>query len=107
MVSPSSLLTVAPQRPVLLVCTSAAPPQRADVDRLVENLRTGLNSTVQLMHINEMIHPEVVRSFGFATLPAFVLLQQGVELWRYCGPVDSPEIFMQLGYQLQPSLTTR
>jgi len=101
MVSPSSLEPAAAQRSVLLVCTSAAPAYHADVDRLLENLRSGLDATVQLMHINETTHPEVVRSFGFVVLPAFVLLRQGLELWRYAGPIDSPELFYQLNCQVQ------
>ncbi|GAB3946016.1 hypothetical protein GCM10028805_16060 [Spirosoma harenae] len=108
MAPPSSLLTATPQHPMLLVCTSAAPAQRAEVDRLLENVRSLLNPTVQIMRVSDSTHPEVVRSFGITALPAFVLLQRGQELWRYSGPVDSADLFSQLGYQMQqPSLTTR
>lgn len=103
----SSLLTAAPQLPVLLVFSPAAPDHRAEVDRLLEKALSVLSLTVQIMRVSETTHPEVVRSFGFTALPAFVLLQRGQELWRYSGPVDGSELFFQLGDQLaQTSLKT-
>ena len=101
MVSPSPSLTAAPQRPVLLVFTPAASVHQPEVDRLLEQARSGLNPTLQIMRVSETTHPEVVRSFGFSALPAFVLLRQGLELWRYSGPIDSPGLFSELNSQLQ------
>ncbi|MVM31727.1 thioredoxin [Spirosoma sp. HMF4905] len=92
----SSLLTDSPQRPVLLIFTSASSTQRVEIDQLLEKAQTVLNPTVKIMRVSETTHPEVVRSFGFTSLPAFVLLQQGLELWRYSGPVDNPELFHQM-----------
>lgn len=107
MASHSSLLTATHQLPVLLVCTPAAMAQRADVDLLLKKAKSILHPNVQIMRINEITHPEVVCSFGFSALPAFVLLQRGLELWRYTGSVDSPEFFYQLGNQMeQTSLKT-
>ncbi|MVM38567.1 thioredoxin [Spirosoma sp. HMF3257] len=96
MTSHSSLLTDSPQRPVLLIFTSASPVQRIEIDQLMEKAQSLLNPTVKIMRVSATIHPEVVRSFGFTSLPAFVLLQQGMELWRYSGPIDSPELFTQM-----------
>ncbi|QMW00880.1 thioredoxin [Spirosoma foliorum] len=96
MTPPSSLLTDLPQRPVLLIFTSASHTQRVEIDQLLEKAQSVLSPTVKIMRVSETTHPEVVRSFGFTTLPAFVLLQQGLELWRYSGPVDSPELFYQM-----------
>ncbi|MFD2933480.1 thioredoxin family protein [Spirosoma flavum] len=101
MVPYSSLVTTAPQLHVLLVFSPAAPVQRAEVDCLLEKARLVLNPTVRIMRVSEATHPEVVRSFGFTSLPAFVLLQQGVELWRYSGPIDSDELVCQLGNQIE------
>jgi len=96
----SSLLTAAPQLPVLLVFTPPTPAQRVEVDWFLDKARSVLNPTVQIMRISEETHPEVVHSFGFTSLPAFVLLQRGLELWRYSGPVDSPDFFSQLDNQM-------
>ncbi|WP_461108369.1 thioredoxin domain-containing protein [Spirosoma koreense] len=104
----ASLLSAALQQPVLLVCTSTAPAQHTDVDQFLEKVRLLLNPTVHIVRISETTHPEVVRSFGFTALPAFVLLQQGLELWSYSGPVDAPELVAQLSHQMrQSSLSTR
>jgi len=96
MAPPSSLLTTAPQLHVLLVYTPTATVQRAEIDRLLEKARSVLNPAMPIMRISETTHPEVVRSFDFTSLPTFVLLQRGLELWRYTGPVDDPELFYQL-----------
>ena len=97
----ATLLTTTPQLVVLLVFTPAAPAQRAEVERLLEKTRSVLNPDVQIMRVSETTHPEVVRSFGFTSLPAFVLLQRGQELWRYAGPVDSYELVCQLRDQVE------
>lgn len=101
MIPNPSLLTAAPHRPVLLVFTPVASAQRVDVERLVEKARVVLNPTVQILCVNETTHPEVVSSFQFTSIPAFVLLQRGLELWRYTGPVDSPDLLGQLSNQME------
>ncbi|WP_420148607.1 thioredoxin domain-containing protein [Spirosoma sp.] len=104
----SSLMTLAPQVPVLLVFTPATSGQRSEIEQLLERARSLLNPGLQIMRVSETTHPEVVRSFGITLLPAFVLLQSGQELWRYSGPVDSSELFQELGNQMeQSSLKTR
>lgn len=101
MVPYSSLMTTAPQAPVLLVFTPTTSVQRSQVDQLLEKARSVLNPGLQIMRVSETTHPEVVRSFGITSLPAFVLLQRGQELWRYSGPVDNPELFHELGNQMK------
>ncbi|WP_080058084.1 thioredoxin family protein [Spirosoma aerolatum] len=100
MVPYSSVVATVPQVPVLLVFTSSSTAQRTDVDQLLDKMRSVLYPNVQIMRVNESSHPEVVRSFGVTSLPAFVLLKRGLELWRYAGPVDHPDLVNQLETQL-------
>lgn len=101
------MVTAPPPLPVLLVFTTSAQAQRIEIDQLLDQVRPVLNPSIQVMRVNETSHPEVVRSFGVSSLPAFVLLRRGVELWRYTGPVDNPELVDLLGSQLtQTSLKT-
>lgn len=93
--------TAVPQRPVLLVFMPAASVHRLEVDRVLEQIRSVLNQSVHIMRVSETTHPEVVRSFGFSASPAFVLLQQGLELWRYSGAIDSPGLFSELNDQIE------
>jgi hypothetical protein len=54
----------------------------------VANLRTlqhQLGPAVRVLRIYEATHPAVVHSFRLPVLPAWVLLRQGVELWRQPG----------------------
>jgi len=48
-------------------------------------LQQQLGAAVRVLAIDEATHPAVVRSFGPPTLPACVLLHQGMELWRQPG----------------------
>ena len=101
MASYSSLLTASPQLPVLLAFAPAVPAQHTDMERFLERARSVLNPTIRITLISETTHPEVVRSFGVTSLPAFILLQQGQELWRYAGPIDSSELVYQLENQME------
>ena len=87
---------MATQPLTLLVFTPAGLAQRTDVDRLLTKVRSSLKPSMQIMHVCETVHPEVVQSFGVSTLPAFVLLHRGLELWRYSGPVDHLDLLYQL-----------
>ncbi|ADB37319.1 hypothetical protein [Spirosoma linguale] len=101
MVTYSALPTTASQRPVLLVVTPSEAKKRAEVDQVMETIQTELNPAVQIMRITDTTHPEVVRSFNFSALPAFVLLQQGQELWWHTGQIDSPDVFLELYQQVE------
>lgn len=103
MIPYASLLISASQPPVLLAFTSAASTQRTKMNQLLEQALSVLTPALQIMCITETAHPEVVRSFGFITLPAFVLLQCGQELWRCAGAVDSVDLICQLKNQIEPT----
>lgn len=45
-----------------------------------------------MLAIDEASHPAVVRSVGAPTLPASVLVRQGVELWRQPGLPDAAAV---------------
>ncbi|WP_461089640.1 thioredoxin domain-containing protein [Spirosoma gilvum] len=100
------MVTTAPQLPVLLVFTSSSAVQQTHVGHLLDTLRSVLRPQVQIMQVNESSHPEIVRSFGITSLPAFVLLKRGLELWRYTGPIDNSDLFNQLHTQLIETPTT-
>ncbi|WP_461147102.1 thioredoxin domain-containing protein [Spirosoma pulveris] len=101
MLTHSALPKPASQRPVLLVVSPSGVGKWAEVDQVMERIRTGLDPAVQIMRITDTTHPEVVRSFNFNALPAFVLLQQGQELWWHTGQIDSPDIFHELYQQVE------
>lgn len=63
-------------------------PQRATLTALAQSVQEHLGNQVRVLRIDESIHPEVVQSFGIVQTPAFVLVQQGVELWRQQGLSD-------------------
>ncbi len=37
------------------------------------------------MKLDEAVHPDIFRSFEITQLPTFVLIRQGIELWRQEG----------------------
>lgn len=63
---------------------AAAPTSTA-----IRALQRRLGPTVRVLKIDEASHPAVVHSFGTTTLPACVLVRQGVELWRHQGLPES------------------
>lgn len=44
---------------------------------------------MRVLRIDEATHPEVVQSFRITQTPTFVLVRQGVEIWRQEGMPDS------------------
>ncbi|MCX6217215.1 thioredoxin family protein [Spirosoma sp.] len=59
--------------------------RRASFVALADSLQHTLGDTVRILKIDELSHPEVVRSFGITQTPAFVLVRQGLEIWRQIG----------------------
>ncbi len=55
---------------------------RATLTALAQSLQDHLGSQVRVLRIDEATHPEVVQSFHITQTPAFVLVRQGVEIWR-------------------------
>ncbi len=62
--------------------------QRDTLTALAESLQTQLGDHVRVLRIDEVTHPEVVQSFAITQTPAFVLVRQGVEIWRQEGLSD-------------------
>ncbi|WP_461141107.1 thioredoxin family protein [Spirosoma pomorum] len=59
--------------------------QRTLLSQLVETLQQQFSGRVRILKIDETTYPEVVQSFSVKAFPTFVLVQQGVELWRQEG----------------------
>ena len=71
--------------PVLLVFMPKDAHQYFLMNGVVEQLLVNLRGKVQLLKIEEVVNPGVVRSFGVDQLPALILVRQGKELWRHEG----------------------
>ncbi len=71
---------------VLLVFMPPNWQQRAALNSLVNALPGVLNGSLRILQLDESIHPEVVQSFTVGRLPAFILVRQGIEIWRHEGP---------------------
>jgi len=83
---------VLPDTAVLLVLLPVGPlGQAADAplpSAALQTLQARLGSAVRVLKVDAATHPAVVRSFDLPTLPACVLMRQGVELWRQQGLPD-------------------
>jgi thioredoxin-like negative regulator of GroEL len=73
---------------VLLVFLPPDRQQRAALTILINSLHGFLDGSLRILKIDETTHPEVVQSFDISRLPAFVLVRQGIELWRHEGHAD-------------------
>ena len=73
---------------VLLVFMPPDRQQRAELTSVVNSLRNFLDGPLRILQLEEDTHPEVIRSFEITCLPAFILVRQGVELWRHEGQPD-------------------
>lgn len=67
---------------------SATNQQRDNLKTLADSLQAQLGSQVRVLRIDQVTHPEVVQSFAIFQTPAFVLVRQGVEIWRQEGLSD-------------------
>lgn len=56
--------------------------QRVALTTLTDLLQEHLGGLLRILRIDEANNPDVVRSFAITHPPAFVLVRQGVELWR-------------------------
>lgn len=70
---------------VLLPPIGTAPQVRAATLAALAALQWELGAAIRVLTVDEMSHPVVVHSFHVTDLPCFVLMQQGVELWRQGG----------------------
>lgn len=60
-------------------------PHRAVLSALADSVQAQFGSLLRVLQIDEVNNPDVVTSFGITETPTFVLLKQGVELWRQVG----------------------
>ena len=67
---------------VLLPSVGTAPQVRVAA---LATLQQELGAAIRVLTVDEVSHPSVVRSFQATDLPCFVLMRQGVELWRQGG----------------------
>ncbi|MEZ0487343.1 thioredoxin family protein [Fibrella aquatica] len=87
----SSTPVIVPVSPAVLLCflpsatTQDALRERAFMSAMALDLQQRLPGSVRILKVDESIHPEVVKSFHLTQLPAFVLVQQGIERWRQEG----------------------
>ncbi|OON66226.1 hypothetical protein [Hymenobacter sp. CRA2] len=86
--SSSKPLPPASEAAVLLVLLPVARPEGQPTTAALEQLQHRLGSSIRVLKINEASHPTVVHSFHATELPACVLVQQGIELWRHSGLPD-------------------
>ena len=70
---------------VLLPPVGTAPQVRVATLAALKALQRELGTAIRVLTVDELSHPVVVRSFHATDLPCFVLMQQGVELWRQGG----------------------
>ncbi|GAB4048950.1 thioredoxin domain-containing protein [Spirosoma litoris] len=71
--------------PVLLCFMPIDARQHLLVNDILEQLQEKLTGRVQLLKIEEIVHPGVAQSFAVTQLPSFILVWQGIELWRQDG----------------------
>ena len=65
-------------------------------------LQRQLGAAVRVLVVTETTHPAVVRSFRATELPSFVLMRQGVELWRQRGLPEGEAVGALLLSKLRP-----
>ena len=70
---------------VLLPPVGTAPQVRMATLAALATLQQELGAAIRVLTVDEVSHPSVVRSFQAIDLPCFVLMLQGVELWRQGG----------------------
>ena len=85
---------------VLLVFVPSSVTQQDSVNQLLGQVGTVLGDRIRITRVDQVIHPEVVRSFGVHQLPSFILLKQGIEIWRHNGLMESRELIRTLSVQL-------
>ena len=97
------------EAPVLLVllptvAADAAVQAWTVTTAMLNALQTRLGTAIRVIRIDQASHPAVVRSFDGRGLPAFVLLEHGIEVWRQQGLPDGEPIVSQLLSKLHPAV---
>ena len=70
---------------LLLLLPDGEAPRTAPVRAAIHALQVRLGAAIRVLPIDAATHPLVMRSFGLPTLPAGVLMREGLELWRQPG----------------------
>jgi thioredoxin-like negative regulator of GroEL len=83
------------------------PLARASTLRLLKDLQTQLGTAIRILKVDEASHPGVVQAFDGQGVPAFVLLRDGVEIWRQQGLPEGEPIAALLLRKLQEPAPTR
>lgn len=83
-----------------LMAAGVAQQVRATTRTLLDALQRRLGTQVQVLVVEEESDPDVVRSFWAEPLPAFLLVRQGVELWRQPGLPEGEHLAEQLLHRL-------
>ena len=104
--APSSLPPPAARLLVLLplALTHTARRERAATLAALSALQRQLGADIRVLRIDEASHPAVVHSFDGQGLPAFVLIREGVELWRQQGLPEGEGMAAQLLGKLRPAM---
>ncbi|GAA4408603.1 hypothetical protein GCM10023187_30740 [Nibrella viscosa] len=55
---------------------------------MVEGLKKAVGNYVQITKVDTDAQPEITRTFNVQQLPAFILFNQGLEIWRHEGVID-------------------
>jgi len=91
---PSAILPLLPAHPatllVLLPTVGTGPEQETPSSRMAKNsmlrdLQLLVGAAIRVLQVDEDSYPGVVRAFDGQGVPAFVLLRDGVELYRQQG----------------------
>lgn len=59
---------------------------------VLEKLQTKIGNAFTLIQINTDKHPQVATQFNIRSVPTFILMKNGKELWRKAGLVSSKEL---------------
>lgn len=60
-------------------------PHRTLLTELAGSIQAQFGSFLRVLQIDEAENPDVVTSFSITETPTFVLIKQGIELWRQVG----------------------
>ncbi|WP_210517902.1 thioredoxin [Hymenobacter terricola] len=69
-------------------------------------LQQQLGAAIRVLTIDEASHPSVVSSFEPTELPAWVLMQRGIELWRQQGLPEGETTVALLLSKIRPVIAT-
>ena len=86
----SAFIPLLPAQPAMLLVLlpTVRPDARqgiANTALLLKKLQLELGAAIHILKVDEASHPAVVHAFEDLGVPAFVLLRNGLELWRQQG----------------------